>query len=117
MRPNDVNKKNEPLLLSSVCANIQSRKMKQPKFKPNDIVRVSKHKGVFSKGYYPNWSTELFKIHHVQPTDPITYLLKDEKGEPILGTFYSEELQKTKHPDVYLVEKVLKRKGNKVLVK
>jgi hypothetical protein len=37
----------------------------------------------------------------------ITYLLKDVQGEDILGGFYEEELQKVKHSDIYLVEKVL----------
>lgn len=34
----------------------------------------------------------------------------------IQGTFYEQELQKTTQ-DVYRIEKVIKRKGNKVLVK
>ncbi|KAK9751736.1 hypothetical protein QE152_g4866 [Popillia japonica] len=38
-------------------------------------------------------------------------------GDPILGSFYEQELQKAKHEDAYLVEKVLRRKGNKVYVK
>ena len=29
-------------------------------------------------------------------TIPITYKIKDLKGEPILGSFYKEELSKTK---------------------
>lgn len=88
------------------------------KFKPGDYVRISKYKGTFEKGYTPNWSTEIFKIRHVQNTSPITYLIEDTiKGHPILGAFYAQELQKTKHPDIYLIEKVLKRKGNKFLVK
>ncbi|KAJ8913871.1 hypothetical protein NQ315_005668 [Exocentrus adspersus] len=35
----------------------------------------------------------------------------------ISGRFYAEELQKTTNPDVYLVEKVLRRKGQKIYVK
>jgi hypothetical protein len=38
-------------------------------------------------------------------------------GKDILGGFYEMELQKVKHPDVYLVEKVLKKKGKKLYVK
>lgn len=87
------------------------------KFSLNDVVRISKYKSVFDKGYTPNWSTELFKIIKVQLTNPTTYLLEDMSGRPIRGSFYQEELQKAKHHDVYLVEKVLRRKGNKVYVK
>ncbi|KAK4884926.1 hypothetical protein RN001_001197 [Aquatica leii] len=90
---------------------------KNVKFKVDDVVRISKNKGVFAKGYTPNWSTELFKIKKVQITNPVTYLIEDFRGNPILGGFYEFELQKTKHSDVYLVEKVLRRKGNKIYVK
>jgi hypothetical protein len=38
-------------------------------------------------------------------------------GKDILGGFYEMKLQKVKHPDVYLVEKVLKKKGKKLYVK
>ncbi|GBP07279.1 hypothetical protein EVAR_90882_1 [Eumeta japonica] len=42
---------------------------------------------------------------------------EDYNGNPIKGGFYEEELSKANHPDTYLVEKVLKTKGEKVLVK
>lgn len=87
------------------------------RFKVGDYVRISKHKGTFEKGYTPNWSTEIFKIIKAQNTIPVTYVLIDSKLQPILGTFYSEELQKTKNPQLYLVEKVLRKKDDKVLVK
>jgi hypothetical protein len=47
------------------------------------------------------------------------YLLEDMQGNPTSGAFYGEELQVTKYPDilVYLVEKILKQRGNKVFVK
>ena len=33
-----------------------------PKFKIGDIVRISKYKNIFAKGYVPNWSKEVFVI-------------------------------------------------------
>lgn len=89
----------------------------KPKFSVGDIVRISKYKSIFQKGYFPNWSTELFKVRKVKLTNPVTYLLDDMRGQPILGSFYNEELQKTRYSDIYLVEKVLRRKQNKVYVK
>ena len=59
----------------------------------------------------------MFRIRHVNNTNPITYLLEDLNGEEIQGSFYTEELQKTAYPDVYLVEKVVRTKGNKLFVK
>ena len=35
---------------------------KDPKFKVNDYVRISKYKNIFAKGYAPNWREEAFVI-------------------------------------------------------
>ena len=65
-----------------------------PKFKIADIVRISKYKNIFAKGYIPNWSGEVFVIKKVKNTVPWTYVISDLKGEEIVGTFYEKELQK-----------------------
>lgn len=83
----------------------------------DDSVRISKYKTIIEKSYTPNWSTELFKVVAVLPTDPVTYRLADLSGNQIRGCFYEQELQKTKHPDTYLVERILRRKGDKIFVK
>ena len=41
---------------------------KDPKFKIGDIVRMSKYKKKFAKGYVPNWSEEVFLIKKVKNT-------------------------------------------------
>lgn len=115
MRPRDVTKKKEKQLLKSVYNHIKISGYQ--KFGVGDVVRISKYKSIFDKGYTPSWSTELFKIIKVKITNPTTYLLEDMNGQPILGSFYEYELQKAKHSDVYLIEKILRRKGNKVYVK
>ena len=38
---------------------------KDPKFKAGDNVRISKYKNIFSKGYTPNWSEEVFVINKI----------------------------------------------------
>lgn len=115
MRPIDVTPTIANHLLKTVYNNI---KIAAPaKYKVDDAVRVSKFKTVFHKGYTPNWSTEVFFIDKVQKTNPVTYLLKDSKGTSIAGGFYQHELLSTINPDVYLVEKVLRRKNDMVYVK
>lgn len=86
------------------------------KFKVLQNVMIYKYKSLFDKGYTPSWSTEI-SIYKIQNTIPITYLLKDINNVKISGCFYEQELQKVKYPNCYLVEKILKRKGDKVLVK
>lgn len=116
MKPIDArHKKMERYLKNNVYSSV-AQKVRKQKFKEEDFVRISKQKTSFSKGYKPNWSSEIFKVDKIQKTYPYTYLLEDLKGQPISGGFYEEELQIAKHPNVYLVEKVLKRKGNKLYV-
>ena len=67
----------------------------QSKFSVGDQVRISRIKGIFEKGYLPNWSEALYTVHEVKRTDPITYILKDMNGEINTGGFYTEELQKS----------------------
>lgn len=118
LKPTQINKRNEQNILKTVYGYVEKRNYKKtPKFKKNDYVRISKHREAFSKGYTPNWSTEIFQIKTVVNSNPITYLLVDQNEEEIQGGFYEEELQKVKYPDVYLVEKVIKKKGNKIFVK
>ena len=55
-------------------------------------------------------------IKQVKNTVPWTYVISDLKGEEIIRTFYEKELQKTNQKE-FRVEKVIKRKGNKLYVK
>ena len=89
---------------------------KVPKFKIGDYVRISKYKNIFAKGYIPNWSEEVFIISKIKNTVPWTYVINDLNGEEITGTFYEKELQKTNQQE-FRIEKILKRKGDKLYVK
>jgi len=102
MRPVDVTPAVATRLLATVYNHI---KIAGPaKFKVGDSVRVSKYKTIFEKGYTPNWTTEVFKI--------VNY-----RGKSIAGAFYEYELHRATYPDIFLVEKVLRRRGNEVYVK
>lgn len=83
------------------------------RYQPGEQVRISKLKGVFSKGYLPQWSEEVFLIDKRYATRPPTYVIKDLKGHAIKGRFYENELQKVvkKQSDFWRVEKILKTRG------
>lgn len=119
MSPINVNSRNEQRLLNNVYNYEYHLNFKdKAKFKEGDPVRLSKYKNIFEKSYTPNWTTEIFRIRKVQRnTYPVTYLLKDYQDRNIKGTVYAEELQLVKYPDLYLVEKILRRRGNQVYVK
>ena len=56
-------------------------KNNDPKFKIDDIVRISKYKNIFAKGSVPNWSEEVFVIKKVKDTVSWTYVVHDCKSE------------------------------------
>ena len=89
---------------------------KDPKFQVGDHVRISKYKNIFAKGYTLNCSEEVFAISKTKNTAPWTYAINDLNGEEIIGTFYEKELQKTNQKE-FRIEKVIKRKGDKLYVK
>ena len=109
MKPKDV--KNDTFI-----ENVEENNEKGPEFKVGDNVRISKYKNIFAKGYTPNWSGEVFVVSKVQNTVPWTYLINDLNGEEIKGSFYEKELRKTDQKE-FRIEKVIKRKGNKLYVK
>ena len=55
-------------------------------------------------------------INKIKNTAPWTYLINDLNGEEITGIFYEKELQKT-NQKAFRIEKVIKRKGEKLYVK
>jgi len=89
---------NKPLLIDSVI-----------KFKVGDSVRISRSKGIFEKGYLPNWSEKIYTVDQIKNTIPVTYFLRDTSGEVIEGSFYNQELQKTKQK-VFKIEMVMRKK-------
>lgn len=117
-RPVDVNTDSENIVKYNIIKfNNKRTKLSKKNFKIGDSVRISKYKSSFDKGYTPNWSTEIFTINAVNKTAPVTYHIQDQRQQPISGSFYQEELQKTNNPNVYLIEKVIRKKGDKLFVK
>ena len=89
---------------------------KDPEFKVGNHVKISKYKSIFAKEYSPNWSEEVYVIKKIKSTVPWTYVISDLNGEEIIGSFYEKELQKT-NQKAFRIEKVIKRKRNKLYVK
>ena len=55
-------------------------------------------------------------IEKVETTFQWIYVISDLNGEEIIGTFYEKKLRKT-NQEKFRIEKVLRRKGNKLFVK
>ena len=70
MKPVDV--KSNTYIDSSKEINNQD-----PKFKIGYIVRISKYRNIFTKGYTPNWSEEFCVIKKFKNAVPWTYVIND----------------------------------------
>ena len=118
MKPINVNKSNEKHIKNTIYNYNVTHKI--PKFKINDIVRISlKRRELFDKpSDNIKWSEELFKIYEINKSNVTTYQLKDMNNEIIKGIFYEKELQLTKNTsNEYIIEKILKSNKNKIYVK
>jgi len=109
-------KKNETKIWRNLYGNYDPPDRKAPKFSIGDKVRITIKKGTFEKGYTPRWTEEVFTVSEVRYTDPTTYRIVDYNNEEIKGSYYEPELQKTTQ-EMFRTEKVIRRKGNKSLVK
>ena len=89
---------------------------KDPKFKIGDHFEISKYKNSFAKGYTPNWSEEAFLLNEIKNAVPWAYVISDFNDEEIIGTFYEKELQNANQKE-FSIEKVIKKKGDKLYVK
>ena len=125
--PSQVSKENEKSIFErlygfpderSLRKSIIKAKIKRPKFQINDIVRIRYYLPVFEHRFYPNYSDRLYRVAEVVKGHPrVKYKVKNfEDGKLVPGTFYDEELLSVKE-GLYRIEKILQRKGKKVLVK
>ncbi|CAF1077934.1 unnamed protein product, partial [Brachionus calyciflorus] len=118
--PNKVSKKNEDKIFRNIYGyekDTGDDSFLTINFKIGDKVRISKNKGIFDKGYTPNWTREIFLIDKIAYSNPATYIIKDLNDEIIEGRFYEQELQKiNKKEEIYQIDKIIrKRKKNNKL--
>ena len=116
MSPKEASRKeNENKVWRNLCPEFGGKTL-APTFSIGDNVRITKNTNLFDKGYTQRWTEEVFKIFKIQFTIPVTYKITDYNGEEIQGSFYEQGLQKTSK-GTFRIEKVLKRQGEKCLVK
>jgi len=120
-RPVDVTKKNQHEIFETLYPSLKTSakkdrakkdlKPRKYKFKVGDAVRISKYKKVFEKGYKENWTEEIFTVSKRLARSPPVYRIKDSRDEPIIGTFYEEELQKVERPEEYIIDEIIDTRG------
>ena len=120
MRPIDVKPEHELAIWRRT--NPDEPRPKKETIEPGELVRQSRNKTIFDKGYLPNWTEELFKVDSRIRHPKRVYKLKDMTGEPIRGTFYKQDIQAAPEDETYIIEKKIRKRkvGNnppEVLVK
>ena len=95
-KPININKSNEKYIKNTIYKYNITNKI--PKFKINDIVRISlKRRELFDKVSDDiKWSEELFRIHSINKSNVRTYKITDMNNEIIQGIFYEKKLQLSK---------------------
>ena len=116
MTPVEASKKTNAITIYRNLYPDLTRRPMRAKYNIGDKVRIQKKKGLFEKGFTPNWTEEVFTVSKAQRTDPITYKVTDYKDEEVQGIFYEQELQKTSQ-EIFRIEKVVKKGKTKSLVK
>ncbi|KAL0152653.1 hypothetical protein M9458_052376 [Cirrhinus mrigala] len=92
MRLLDVGKENRATVFGNLYSDMKNV-LPIFKYKVGDVVRISKVRGPFTKGYEQNYTEEFFTISACIPRNPPVYRLSDYDGDVIDGVFYEEEIQ------------------------
>ncbi len=118
-RPKNVNKSNEGRLWwqmywPDTAFLKELKRNRKYKFEVGDKVRMTLRRQAFQKEYDVRWTGEIFIIVKRFKRDGTTplYKLNDYENDPVLGTFYENELQKVNvtNDSLFVVEKILERK-------
>lgn len=110
LKPIEVNFENAQSVWEHVYSAKKPRKPKEPRYAEGDVVRISKEKGVFTKGYLPTFTDKLYDIKKVKRTAPTEYMLVDDEGLKIKGRFYEPELVRTGAKTALRIEKIFKKR-------
>ena len=114
MTPSDVNDENQEEVWQRLYGLKKGGEKKQThQLSVGDRVRLAKMRGPFKKGYTPSWTQELFTIDRLHCSNPPTYIIVDDAGEKIAGTFYEQEVQKVGDKPTYRIDEILKQRRGK----
>lgn len=115
MQPAVVTRENARIARENIARRRITQRKRKVKYRVGDLVRVSRTKATFEKGYEAGWSEEIFRIHRVlEWRKPHVYELSDLTGEVIDGIFYEQELarvEKNLQQEEFIVDHVIKSRG------
>lgn len=117
MAPAAVTRDNSMELYDRVYLPILTKRAHQKvdyAFEIGDLVRLARWRTPFGRGYDEQYTEEIFKIRNRIPSDPPRYKVQDLLQEPVLGSFYEQELLRihADHEDdiLFKIERVISSK-------
>ena len=114
MAPNQVTETNKSEVFNNLYGFKSKRdyflKLRKPQMATDVTVRKNYKKNIHDRGYYPNWTDNVYKIYKTMSGfNKPYYLLKSESGDLDKRKYYPEEVQKVK-PNLFRIEKILKKR-------
>ena len=87
-------------------------KRTKPRYKVGEIVRISKLKGHFDRGFTQQYQEEIYRIKSISTRLPYpTYELETfDRDEVLEGNFYANEITPVDEPELFVIEKILRKK-------
>ena len=124
MAPNDVNHKTEQAAFQRLYRSHDINSLFNGRFRDKqwyhvgDSVRMKYVLQPFDKSYYPTFGDQVFTVSRVvKGPYRFLYKVKDWQGKEVDRAFYREELLLIDKDTDYRIEKVIRRRGSKALVK
>ena len=109
--PNQVRKKDENEIWVRLYGDgDKEHRPKMREAKKGQMVRISKVKGAFDKGYIPNWSEEHFVVQSDKSRPRWVFNLIDKGGDELRGSWYPEEVQEIAK-NRFLIENVIPKRA------
>jgi len=118
MTPNEGElRQNHPLIFMEVDKNIRllQKNRKKNKFDVGDYVRIKPVRRLFKRAYDTQFKEEIFKISSIKDNLAVVmYKIVDLQDEPIVGSFYENEMSLVELPEFFKVKRIIrKRNGGK----
>ena len=118
-KPINVNKENELKIFKNLYGYERSQgddTYIKFSFKKGDFVRKRINKELFSKGYTPNYTDEIFIVEQLLPRVPPVYKIKSIQNEIEENIYYKEELIKVESIDFPFEVFEIEKNGNNYIV-
>lgn len=91
--PGKVTRRNQRLIFDRQYRKYLSAVPRRHKFNVGDTVRLTAWRPTFHRAKHKNFTRRLFNVINKMHTNPPTYQVLDDEGEPIHGAIYESEMQ------------------------